>query len=590
MDTKKIIYRNVAVLSAIFIVAFSIMLITNYFQVRGGNTLEVEVMGILKELNDVNANNTALQEQIRQLDLLARKAYFIRHDRLMAGIYILLGMLTVLFLCVHGYFKGYKNIPDKEIDPVDDWLIKTKARQYVIYGASALVAVALLFAFLSSPYLNNLRTSKPSENIEIISDTGFEGFDDETIDEPETIDDEDIVDTEEPVEEVVTTTPSSSRTVNHNAFRGNNSNGTSTARNLPTTWNLSRGTNIAWKAEVPREGMSSPVINGNKVFITGADNDAREMYCYDLTNGQLLWRLAASDIPGSPATMPSLHYVKLASSTVATNGNQVAAIFASGDLICADMDGNRLWARNLGVPDNHYGYASSLITFGNLLIVQYDNRNNPRVMAFDMATGAERWSRPRTERNLNWGSPMIANINNVPKLILIGNPGITAYNPSNGQQLWRVEALSGEPGPSAVSANGIVFAAQEYSNLVAINGTDGTIMWSNNLYLPDTSSPIATADYVYVATDYGVFAAFDAQTGELQIEHELIDGFYSSPMIADGKIYLINRAGKVHVFTADKEFRLLEAFETGENTDATPAFTDGKIVIRTEKTLYAVKR
>ena len=147
---NKVIYRNIAIVSAIFIVAFSIMLITNYFQVRDATPLQTEVVETLKQLNDANANNTALQEQIRQLDLLSRKAYFVRFDHLMTGVYILLGMLAVFLVCARGYFAGHKDIPDKDIDPIDEWAIKTKARKYVVWGTSVSAAMALVFVVLSS--------------------------------------------------------------------------------------------------------------------------------------------------------------------------------------------------------------------------------------------------------------------------------------------------------------------------------------------------------------------------------------------------------------------------------------------------------
>jgi len=593
---KKVIYRNIAIVTAIFIVTFSIMMITNYFQVQGGSPLETEIMETLKQLHGANANNHALQEQIRQLDLLSRKAYFIRYDRLMTGVHILLGTLAVFFICARGYFAGYKNIPDKDIDPVDEWVIKTKARKYMVWGVSGIAATALIFVFLTSPYLKTTRP-KPVEQEIAVYDAGFTGYEEvaatdtasESPQQETTTTETTTEDAETPAAEAPPQ-PAAQR-VNHNAFRGNNSNGVSSARNIPTRWDLAAGTNIAWKKVVPRVGMSSPVINGNKVFITGADEQARELYCFDLYTGELLWTLAAANIPGSPAAMPvDLYYPSiLAASTVATNGTHVAAIFATGDIICADMDGNRVWARNFGLPDNQHGYASSLLTFGNLLIVQYDNRPNPRVMALDIATGAERWSRPRVERcGLSWASPIIAFVNNTPILVLIGCPGITAYNPNTGEQLWRVEALSGEPGASAASANGIVFAATEYAKLVAINGADGTVLWDDNFFLPDTSSPVATRDFVIIAPPYGVVVAYDAQTGEILKEHELVGGFYSSPMVVDGKIYIINQNGRVYIFTADTEFRLIESFDTGEKTEATPAFTDGKIIVRTDKYLYCV--
>ncbi|MDH6303730.1 outer membrane protein assembly factor BamB [Parabacteroides sp. PF5-5] len=590
---KKSILRNVAIVSAIFIVTFSIMLITNYFQVRGTTPLQTEVVETLKEINDQNANNPALQEQIRQLDLLARKAYFIRMDHLMVGVYILLGMLLVFIICIRLYFAHDKEIPGKEIDPIDEWAIKTEARKYVIWIASGIAAIGLVFVFLSSPYLKATPQAETAEPVEVLADlaeapTELPETETDTPAEPEIVSEADttqLVETavEEAAPQVVVSK------VTHNAFRGNNSNGISSAKGVPVKWELGSGTNIAWKQDIPRQGYNSPVINGNNVFFSGADAQARELYCYDLTTGEKRWTLAAANIPGSPSQMPkTTEDTGLAASSVATNGKQVCAIFATGDILCADMEGKQLWAKNLGVPDNHYGYASSLLIFGNLVIVQYDNQNSPKVMALDLATGAERWSKSRTEK-VTWSSPIIAYVNNTPQLVLMGNPAITAYNPNNGEQLWRVECMTGEVGSSACSSNGLVFGASEYAKMVAINAADGSLLWEGNDFLPEVASPVATKDNLYLATSYGVVAAYDTQTGELRKEHELNTEFYSSPVIAEGKIYLFSNDGKMHIFSADNDFRLLASFETGERTFATPAFTDGKIVVRTEKSIYCVE-
>lgn len=616
---KKAILRNVAIVSAIFIVSFSIMLITNYFQVRGTTPLQTEVVETLKELNDQNAGNETLQQQIRQLDLLARKAYFVRTDHLMVGVYILLTMLAVFIVCTRLYFARDKDIPDKDIDPIDEWAIKTKARKYVTWGASGLAVAALAFVFMTSPYFRSTQQTDDTTEADVtLADASTNTSTDETIAEvtpvtPETS--EPSTASNEETDAPVDTTPddaavSSDATqsaaatadaapaatpesavskVTHNAFRGNNSSGISSARNIPVTWDLSSGTNIAWKASVPRKGYNSPVINGNRVFFSGADEQARELYCYDLSTGEKLWTLAATGIPGSPSQMPKTTAdTGLAASTVTTNGSQVCAIFATGDIICADMDGKKVWAKNLGVPDNHYGYASSLLIFGNSVIVQYDNQNGPKVLALDLATGNERWIKNRTEK-VTWSSPIIARVGNSSQLVLMGNPAITGYNPGNGEQLWRVECLSGEVGASACSANGIVFGASEYAKLVAINAADGSLLWESTEYLPEVASPVATKDNVYIATSYGVVASFDAATGELRKEHELNTEFYSSPVIAEGKIYLVSNSGKVHVFAANNDFTLINSFETGERTFATPAFTDGKIVIRTEESIYCVE-
>ncbi|MBR3717065.1 MAG: PQQ-binding-like beta-propeller repeat protein [Bacteroidaceae bacterium] len=599
---NKNIFRNVAIVTSVFIVLLSAMLIINYFQVRGTTPLQTEVVETLKALNDQNAENVELQEQIRQLDLLARKAYFVQSGHLKAGIYILLGLIGILMVCLRFYFENTKEIPDKEIDPIDDWLIKSKSRKYINWGIVGLAAVALGFAFFSSPYYKTLTEKSAEETAGDFVVEDVANPDDITTDrlpgdalaeanssEEASTEAEDAETTEQnaegesaPAEEV----PVSK--VTQNAFRGNTSNGQSSARGIPTAWNLQDGTNILWKTPVQKGGYNSPVINGRNVFFTGADNAARELYCYDVNTGELKWKLEASGIAGSPSTMPRVNEdTGLAASTVATNGNQVCAIFATGDIICADMEGNKLWAKNLGVPDNHYGFASSLLIYGNIVIVQYDNDTSPKLMALSLANGNTVWSKNRSER-ATWASPMIAYIDNKPQLIVMGNPNITAYNPANGEQIWQVSCMSGEVGASACASDGIVFGASENAKMVAINASDGQVVWESNEYLPEVSSPAATKDVLFIATSYGVLSTFDTKTGELLAEHDLGVQFYSSPMIVEGKVYLASVEGKIYIFSANKEATLINTIDTGERTFATPAFTDGKMIIRTNESIYCV--
>ena len=633
---KQAIYRNIAIVTAIFIVTLSIMLITNYFQVKEVSPLQSQVVETLKQINDQNSNNPKLQEQIRQLDLMSRKAYFLSMDHLMNGVYLLLGMLAVFIICTRMFYAQYKDIPDKEIDPIDEWAIKTQARKYVGFGAVSLVALAIVFMVYSIPFMkasNTTEVNAESKNIaqvseveskeestaptdhseelpkttpEVVeespsaekSDIPEEPKVEEKTKEPEAIEvKEEAEIKEEPVKELDNKEESVEKVkgtitvpkVNSNAFRGNTSNGITEAKNIPVKWDLANGTNIAWQTKITRKGQSSPVINGNKVFITCGDENARELLCYDLNTGENMWTLTATNIPGSPAKVPeTTDDTGLASASVATNGKQVCAIFGTGDLICADMNGKQLWAKNLGVPDNHYGYASSLLISGKRLFIQYDNNNIQKVIALNTENGNELWSKDRKEK-ISWSSPMIADVNNTPQLVLMGNPGIAAYNPETGDQLWRVECLMGEVGASACSSNGIIYGASEYATMVAINGTDGSVLWESSDYLPEVSSPVATKSNVYIATSYGVVASFDTKTGELKKEHETETEFYSSPILAEGKMFLISNNGKMHIFKADDEFALLNSFETGERTFATPAFTDGRIVVRTENSIYCVK-
>jgi outer membrane protein assembly factor BamB len=602
------IARNIGIVSAFFILTFSAMLIVNYFQVRGFNPLQADVIETLKQINDENPDNVALQEQIRQLDLLARRAYFVRIDHLKTGVYLLIGMLVVFISAVRYYFAGVKNIPEKDIDPIDEWAEKTMARRYINWAVGGLVSFALLFAFLSSPYLNGLKNRESknaeaevskAENDDSLSSADSDNpADDSTALLVESSEGNESNESNESKATAIAETPSDSipedkpavPKVTHNSFRGNNSSAITAAQNIPTSWNLGTDENIAWKADIARHGYNSPVVTGNKIFITGADEQARELYCYDLNTGELLWKLAADNIPGSPSQMPKTSEdTGLAASTVTTNGKQVCAIFATGDLICADVNGKRLWAKNLGVPANHYGYASSLLSFGNLLIIQYDNSNSAKLLAFDMATGAVRWNKARTDK-ITWSSPIIAYINRTPQLILMGNPSISSYNPANGEKNWSVDFLSGEVASSPCSANGIVFGASEYSSLIAVDAASGEKLWEASDYLPEVSSPVATQDHVYVATSYGVVACYDAKSGELKKSLETNTEFYSSPIIAESKIYLFSNSGKAFVYSANSELALINSFETGQRTFATPAFTDNRMIVRTENQLYCVAK
>ena len=574
------IFRNIAIVSAIFMVSFSIMLITNYFQVSSSETIQSEVIEKLKQTHEEYGNHTQLQEQIRELDLLARKAYFINLNRLKTGITILLVMTIVFVISIRFYFAKSKNIPDKEIDSIDDWVIKTKTRKYVVWIASGLAVGGIVFAILTSPYLKNTETFFV-ENTEIVI-TDSSNMDADLVELnnfPAEISEQE--NDSIPFLEI--------SKVTHNGFRGNNSLGISSAKNISTFWDIVSNKNILWKVKVPRKGFNSPVINGNKLFFSGADEEAKELFCYELSSGNQLWKLEVKNIPGSPGKeMKIQDDTGLAASTVATNGKQVCAIFATGDVICADIEGKQLWAKNIGVPDNPYGYASSPLIYENSLIIQYDNHNAKKIIALDLSNGNQRWVKERDEKHPAWSSPILATVNNKPQLILVGNPGVTSYNPNTGEQYWRVACMSGEPAPSPAYANGIVFVATEYATMTAINATDGSIVWQNDEFLPEISSPVATQDFVLVATSYGVVASFDAQTGEKIKAMEFNADFNASPIIVDGKIYLICTSGKVFIFSAKSDFSLINSFETKEKTFATPAFTDKKIVIKTNETIYCV--
>ena len=362
-------------------------------------------------------------------------------------------------------------------------------------------------------------------------------------------------------------------------------------KNIPDTWDIESGINLKWKVKVPKSGYNSPVIWGNKIFLTGADASAREVYCFDLQTGKLLWTTAANDIPGSPSVMPkTTDDTGLAAPTLACNGNAVTAMFATGDIIALDLDGNRIWARNLGVPDNHYGHSSSLICDATNVFVQYDDRKNPRVMAINLANGNLAWETHR-EVSISWASPILVNTGKRMELILTSDPDVIAYDPSTGKELWKQACMSGEVGPSCAYADGLVFAGNEYATLAAIkpNGNTAEILWESDEYLPEAASPLAVNGLLIVCTTYATVAAFSIQDGEKVWEHEFDDGFYSSPVYADGKIFMIDLGGVMHILKADNTGEIISEPSLPEAGFATPAFAQNTIVLRGKQYLYCIE-
>ena len=585
---KRNVYRNIALVTAIFALVLLVMMGVSWVQMRQVTPLQTEVMETLKQLNESNTENAELAEQIRQLDLLSRKAYFTQETHLKIGAWILCAMAVVIGLSLRMYFKDTKNFPEKELDPIDEWMIKCNARRYIGYGMLGVGCLVLVFAVFNSGtlrgWINGMRDTLAANDSVAADTTSTALMSGTTVADTQKVDSALVADTEEPAD----TFPIPKLT--SNAFRGNNSSGHSSARNIPTSWNLKNGKNILWQKAIPKHGYNSPVVNGRNIFLTGADKKSRELYCFDLWTGELRWTVKADGISGSPSSMPNVTAdTGLAASTVATNGKQVCAIFATGDVICADMDGKRLWAKNLGVPENHYGFASSLLMYGNELIIQYDNNSNAKLIALSTINGNPLWSKSRKDK-IAWSSPIIAKASGQQAVIVMGNPAITAYSVSNGSELWRVECMSGEVGSSPCASNGIIFGASEYATCIAINAATGEKLWEAGDCLPECSSPVATKDMLYVATSYGAVCAYDAKDGKVVKQHELSTPFYSSPVIADGKIWLFSNSGKCYIFSTGKDFKLITSFETGEKTFATPAFTDGMMVVRTDKSLYVVKK
>jgi outer membrane protein assembly factor BamB len=365
-------------------------------------------------------------------------------------------------------------------------------------------------------------------------------------------------------------------------------NGVTAAKNIPNSWDVTAGTNILWKIKVPVKGFSSPVVWNNKLFVTGANLQERWVYCYNTNNGELIWQQQANSIPGSPTTAPkTTDDTGLAAPSVVTDGIHVSAIFGTGDIITFDMNGNRLWAKNLGVPDNHYGHSSSLLSWKEKLIIQYDTNKGGRLLTLNIQSGEVIWDIKRSS-HISWASPLLIEVDNKMQVVTSTEPTVAGYDLETGKELWQIDCMMGEVGPSPAYGNGLVFVANEYATLAAIDPVKGEIVWEDNYYLPEVASPVVSDGLLFIATTYGVFACFDVHTHNMYWEAEFDEGFYSTPIIADGKLFAIDMNGVVHIMKVDRELKQIANIPMGEAVMTTPAFVDGKIFIRGNEHLYCI--
>ena len=604
--------KQVIWISGIFTALVSLLLILNYLQIRASEPLESPALKMLVERLSAESDNQQLMDEIRQLDLLARKAYFNSLWYIRTGAYLLLIGSIVLIAALRIYFTLRFSI-----DKPSHELLKEKQKRQIsqrwIAGAGALVIILAGFsAFFTADHLKQFESrTSVSEDI----DSDVEQVD---ISRPRIATQDQILpaqrtdsveiaegeasaadheagvmpDDSMPTEDTgrVTKTPLTAEAVrrNHNAFRGPWGNGISARRNIPTNWDGTSGNHILWKTEIPIHGYNSPILWEDRLFMSSANDSKRVVYCLDRHTGKMIWEREVNNIAGSPATPPrTTEDTGLAAPTLTTDGNIVVAIFGTGDIIAFDMEGNRLWARNLGVPANHYGHSSSLLTWDGKVFVQYDTQQGARLLALNITTGQTIWETPR-DSGISWASPLLVEVNGKYQIVLSANPNVAAYDISTGQELWSVDCMSGEVGPSPAYGGGLVYAGNEYAKLVAINPANGEMVWDDNYYLPEVSSPVYHEGLLYIATSYAVFACFDATNGEFLWEFDAENGFYSSPVIADGKIFIFDLDGQAYVFQPGRAANLISSPVLGEKVFATPVFADGRLYIRGNRNLYCI--
>lgn len=351
----------------------------------------------------------------------------------------------------------------------------------------------------------------------------------------------------------------------------------------PTDFDIETGKNVRWKVPIPKLGASSPVVWEGRVFLTGADKSAREIYCFDAGSGKMLWRRAAKQ----PGDLPEVSEdVVHAASTGATDGKLFFAIFSTGELVAVDMQGAIVWTRAFGIPKSNYGYASSLIVYKHLF-VQMDDKNNSTLFALDPATGQTVWQKKRKVRE-SWASPVIAISGGREMVLLAENPTASAYDVNTGEVILSRKCLCGDVTPSPAYASDTFVVANESARLSAISLVSGEAAWSHEDDIPDVASPLATDDFVVTAASSGFITCYDMGSGQKLWSHEVDESFYPSPILAAGRIYAMDNGGTLHVFGASRKFALIGEARLDEESLATPAFIGHAMFLRGKGNLYCI--
>ena len=547
------IAKRTAPVAAVFAVILSLLMIVNFIQLKTADPFNSPALvRLMQDLKD-NPRDEVLKEQIRALDLLARRAYFTHQWQLRTGSYLLFAFVLVFLISLKyvGSFRTW--LPDLKAGPRkdDSWEIRVLSKKYILAGGLGFFGLALVLGIFSQSDLK--RIGRPGSS-------GASGY--------------------ASLKEMKANWPN---------FRGPEGLGVAYQKNVPMEWDGSSGQNILWKTEIPLPGYNSPIIWEKKIFLSGADRNEQMVYCLDADSGEMLWRTEVADVPGSPAEKPRpTEDTGFAAPTMATDGKRVYVIFATGDAAGLDFEGKVLWSRNLGQPDNHYGHSSSLITYQDLLLVQFDQNTGGRLLGISGMSGDLVYDVPR-EVEISWASPILVNTGKRTELILNSNPDVASYDPRTGQELWRVRCMQGEIAPSPAYADGWVYAVNEYARLAGIRlEPEPEVTWEYIDDLSEVSSPVVGGGMVFMAASFGALSCLDGETGELHWVQDYDEGFYSSPVLVGDTLYLTDMGGVTFIIRADKEYEEVGRSELGENVVAVPAFLHGRIYMRGTKHLYCI--
>jgi outer membrane protein assembly factor BamB len=415
-------------------------------------------------------------------------------------------------------------------------------------------------------------------------------------------------------------------------FRGEGARGVATG-SPPVQWDGESGKNILWKAEIPGLGHSSPIIWGDRIFVTSAVPESGEsalkvglygdikpvegegpqkfnLYCLDRKTGKVLWeRTAIAEQPKIKRHPKSTH----ASPTPVTDGKRVVVSFGSEGVYAYDFNGKLLWKLDLGVldsgyyvvPDAQWGFASSPVIHDGVVIIQADVQKNSFVAALDASTGKELW---RTSRDdvPTFGTPAVlpytADGAKRWQVVVNGWHHIGGYDFQTGKELWRLKGGGDIPVPTPVMQDGLIVITNAHGQnrpIYAIKpdaAGDITesrkgIAWTVDRAGNYMETPLLDAGLGYFCYDNGILTVYQLATGEKLYQQRLgggTSGFTSSPVAVADRLYITNEDGHSYVLAKGREYKVLAENELGETVMATPAISGDILYIRGRKHLFAI--
>lgn len=380
-------------------------------------------------------------------------------------------------------------------------------------------------------------------------------------------------------------------------WRGPRGDGHSDETNVPTRWTDTD--NIAWKVAIPGKGHSSPVIWGDRIFLTTALERERQrvLLSLDRRNGKELWRRVVVT-----SALEQKHDLNsYASATPVTDGNHLWVSFFEQPkivLACFDMDGKEVWRSSPGSFASIHGFCSSPVLYKDTVILNGDQDADAYLVAFERATGVERWRTDRPNKTRSYCTPIFIEHDGRPQMVLSGSKSVCSYDPDTGRPIWWMAGPTEQFVATLVYTDRVLFVTGGYPDLHILGVDPGGagdvlkthIKWRDHKGASYVPSPIAQGGHFFIVSDNGIASCFEAKTGKVKWKERLGRRHSASTVAADGNIYFLDDDGNTFVVKASPRFEMVSENALGEAAFASPAIFRGQIFIRTVGHLWCIGR